>query len=150
MLLTSSPAEWILHFRKFTIKTEKPDFLAETGPVPSVSLRSRPTIDIYLKNRTAPRKKPISIEIIPVTFFTIILMNQNNNNYNLNLGRQNYIKIGKKISHSSKMWYRFKMREKILFQQSPWLVSCFYSLRFFKISIILGNLLLVLSKNNTE
>lgn len=103
------------------VKTEKPDFLAETGPVPSVSLRSQPTIDIYLKNRTAPRKKPISIEIIPVTFFAIILTAQNNNNYNLNLGRQNYIKIGKKISHNSKMWHRFKMRKKkkILFQQSP-------------------------------
>lgn len=53
-------------------------------------------IDIYLKNKNAPRKKtkPVSIEIGSVTFFTIILIVQNTNNYSLNLGR--HVKIDRK------------------------------------------------------
>lgn len=50
--------------------------------------------DIYLKNKNAPRKKTVSIEIRSVTFFTIILVVQNNNNYSVNWGR--HMKIDKK------------------------------------------------------
>lgn len=63
-------------------KNEKPKFHTETGLVPQWTLEAilaeSDFTNIYLKNKNAPRKKPVSIEIRYATFF-IILIAQNNN-----------------------------------------------------------------------